>query len=324
LIFGLILVGRVYYLYRDYFFNGLEKIIDSFETFRNGEMNLAISSSKLLSRFESTINKLSLDISLRDEEISNWLINETESNRFRTIGEVSARIGHDIKGPFHTIRHCLKEIEVNQQNSKYITAALNNLERAETLTNNLNSHLRDPDNKIYSSILEVHHEVINSLKLELIDLTKINFKLEGLENLTQITLCQSELVSIFYNLYKNSIRNFNENNIENQEIELYVHSIDQNFVELSFVDNGTGLNPEKFEKLTHFYLEEDNKYVNFKRGLGLRLIRKMLEAQNGNFSCIENAREGTHLLIKLPIKAYSNQANNRLRNHLTDSHDWMN
>ncbi|MGZ3698905.1 MAG: ATP-binding protein [Bdellovibrionota bacterium] len=100
------------------------------------------------------------------------------------------------------------------------------------------------------------------------------------------------------NLLSNSIRNLLDNKITHPEIEIGVaEETEQDFF-LFFRDNGTGLESERFEQLTAFAFQ--GLKSSSREGLGLRLVRRLLERVGGGLQILPSHSSGTSFRIRLP------------------------
>lgn len=180
---GLFVLARVYFLYQNYFKRGVEKIYERFTLLGDHFQveSLSISSSKALATFELLFFRLVKTIRSRDEEIASWVMNENESSRLRTIGEVSAMIGHDTKGPIHAIEYSLAELQNNsdlsEETKKYLKYISDNTDRLKKLTTSLNVNMRETNQLGEASFLRAHTEVLSLLHYEFFPVEDTEFKI---------------------------------------------------------------------------------------------------------------------------------------------------
>ena len=303
---GLLIFSRIYILYRDYLVKGtqeLEQVYHNIGRKKNSYISLA--SSPLLSKFQGTFNKLISKLKKYEEGVLVWIIKETEQSRFRAIGEISATVGHSLKGPIHAIYFSLDEIEEggiqDKKIAKYLNYIRENIKRIEELSNSLNASLRNPDGLKYTYIPLAHEEVINLLKHEFAQIEDVQFQLIGFDDLKKrINVSQRDIIHIIYNLYKNSLKNFKENEITSPQITLKLLEATDELVSLQCTDNGTGLSKEDFENFTTLNFES-MKASSFREGLGLRLTKQIIEKNGGTLSYAkEPSGRGTSFILAFP------------------------
>jgi len=103
---------------------------------------------------------------------------------------------------------------------------------------------------------------------------------------------------LFSNLMDNSFKYRNPGN-EKLTIEIS-HRIRQDNVEIKIRDNGSGIDPEKIDKIfSPGYVIDRTKGTGF----GLPIARKIADAHGGYISAESNGNgEGTVFLVSLPVK----------------------
>ena len=90
--------------------------------------------------------------------------------------------------------------------------------------------------------------------------------------------------------------------MEAPRIEIRLRSEDQGVSVISVWDNGTGLSAKDFERLTAFtsLSLRDRPTLS---GLGLRLVRRLVERNGGSLDAVDSAigESGTLLLLSLKL-----------------------
>ena len=266
---------------------------------------VSLSSSPLLSQFQMAFNHLVTKLQNYEKGVLQWTLKESEESRFRALGEISAAIGHDLKGPINAIYFSLDELKKqnlshNQNITKYFEYIEENTKRMEELSLSLNINLRNPDEKKYTHLHQIHEHVIGLLKYEFFHIEKVQFSLVHLEYSRKIKMSQRDLIHIFYNLYKNSLKNFQENQKRFPKITLKFIGHSEKFISFEFSDNGTGLSAEDFESFTSLNFDNLDSQ-SFKKGLGLRLLKQILANNHATLTYIKNPRQhGICFLLTLP------------------------
>ncbi|MCY4644074.1 MAG: HAMP domain-containing sensor histidine kinase [Bacteriovoracales bacterium] len=315
---GLLVLRRVYVLYRKHFLVGVEDI-------RNGQYGLWERKGRrasfggffvMLSRFQCVLDDLFSKLKRYEERVLHWLIEETEQSRFRALGEISAAVGHDLKGPIHAINFSLDELREHRINDpkilKHLGYIKDNMKRIEALSGGLNANLRNPDKgKKAFRLTQVHREVLGIFKNEFTHIENVEFTFLGFQSSFLLKVQKRDLIHILYNLYKNSFKNFKESQIDHPKITFTFIKQEEGFAWLQFSDNGTGISEEEFKKYTHLNFDSINPGT-FKKGLGLRLVKKIMENNGGllKYGQSQNGR-GTSFLLNFPSESLS-------PNHLRD------
>ena len=72
---------------------------------------------------------------------------------------------------------------------------------------------------------------------------------------------------------------------------------------LSIVDNGNGISSEVKEKI----FEPKFTTKSSGMGLGLGIVKNIIESHEGSIKCISKIKKGTTFVITLPKKAFSEE-----------------
>lgn len=102
--------------------------------------------------------------------------------------------------------------------------------------------------------------------------------------------CDERLISrAINNLVQNSIRH----NPDGCDIVLTLNHT-ENTITLSVSDNGVGLTPEKLKELKEkpHYMESTDDRLDLRHGLGLNIVRQIVEAHNGTMQFITIGQTG--------------------------------
>ena len=92
--------------------------------------------------------------------------------------------------------------------------------------------------------------------------------------------CDARLISrAINNLVQNSIKH----NPQGCKVQLSLKSTGKTLI-LAVADNGVGLTPEKLQELTEkpHYMESTDERLDLRHGLGLLLVRQIVEAHGGS------------------------------------------
>jgi signal transduction histidine kinase len=306
---SLLLLSRLWYLNRTYFMGGLEGIFERMDAtnYKNTKGNLPLHSSPLLARFENTFNLLNKRLKVSEQELSSLIFIEAEKSRYRTLGEMSGLIAHDLSGPLHVARFCVSQIEENPEaaisNKKYIEQLAINLDQALGLTTSLRAKLKNPVNRPQSvSIVEAHSHVLRVLttqfSTELFNQVEIRF--DPALDIVELQIQRVDLIHILDNIYKNSFENMICNSVASPYLSIRLDEVKEGKARILIEDNGTGLSKERFEELTAFLFARANQLQ--REGLGLRLTRRLVELNHGMLSLMENKGNlGTTYQLELPI-----------------------
>ncbi|KAF0134464.1 MAG: Sensor protein [Candidatus Saganbacteria bacterium] len=127
---------------------------------------------------------------------------------------------------------------------------------------------------------------------------KINFKKEFQTGIPKVKIIERKLELIFYNLVDNAVK-FNDK----AAIEITAAvSQEAGFLKVRFSDNGVGIPSEDFEKVFGKFYQVEKFFTGQVEGvgLGLALIKKIVEREGGKISVESKLGEGASFVILLP------------------------
>lgn len=311
---GIVCISWVFHLERRVFVGGMERIFNSLKNV--GEVTgrrpvLPFHSVAFLANFEATFNELTKRLRLYEQETSLWVLRQGEKSRFEVIGKMSALVVHDLSGPLHTIQFCADELKESLAQSTHLQSYIEqlelNIQRMSTLIHSIRSSLREPDKDAEIGNIENAHQYCLSLlkgQYPHNDFNKTQFILDPQLKELRPKISQVNLIHVLYNLYKNSLDSLQKAQPAAPLIELRLLRSDVMTVQIVQSDNGCGMLQNEFELLTSYrYLnQQTDKIWVPQRGLGLRLIRRLIEHFDGSLLLMESTRPGAQFMLTLPLE----------------------
>lgn len=285
---ALTLVSRVWYLSRRFFIGGLENlfgILDNLDPEKPGE-SLALHSSSLLARFEQIFNSVTDKLRSYQQELSRWIFYQTEESRYRALGEISALVVHDLSQPLHVIHFCTAELKNEPKlltDPRYLDQLIVNGNKSLELIDSLKAYLKDSKSVAgTASYHDAHHHVVRLLSTQFhsTGLPPVTHDVDPALAPLRFRLTTADFIHILLNLFRNSYQDFIEHQNERPRVSVSVVKCVNGEATLSIRDNGSGLDAQRFERLTsmeHFPNTQDFR----SEGLGLRLIRRLVERNMG-------------------------------------------
>ena len=225
-----------------------------------------------------------------------------QSERLATIGEMSAKVAHEIRNP-------LSSISLNTE-LLYDEISNDNGERKSDAENLIQSILNEVDT--LTAISDEYLQFARFPKLEtrpasinevLIELTKffnkeivqrcISLKENYASDLPQILLDTKQIKQAFLNILKNSF----ESMPEGGELSITTRLKDEN-VEVNITDTGSGINRSDIRRVFDPFYSTKVKGT----GLGLALTMKTVEGHGGDINCESTIAKGTTMTISFPVE----------------------
>lgn len=307
-VIGMILFLDNWRMSRKIVLGGLEEIFTIISTthYRDLMQTLPISTFPMLGKFGQSFNELVEKIRRSENELFSLVSDYSERSRFRTLGEISGLIAHDLSSPLHVIQFCVDQAFENShllEQPEYRRRLRSNIDRSISLVNSLRAKVRNVDTDTgTTSFVDAHRQTLEVLhthyRNQLMAKLKINLD-PKLEKLTT-SIPRIDLIQILDNLYSNSLKDFDSNSNPSPEISANLLSSENQYAIIALHDNGSGLRTEDFERWTALGISRSSKSEK-SRGLGLRLTRRLTEFYGGSLSIQSNMEKGTTLLLKLPL-----------------------
>ncbi|AXU59379.1 TPA: HAMP domain-containing histidine kinase [Clostridioides difficile] len=274
-----------------YFFrqqNKIEEASYKIDSFMNGNINVRLNTYE-----EGSLSKLFGSIDAMSTSLNTHILKEKQNKEFlkNTISDIS----HQLKTPLTALVMYNQILQEESHNSEivenFVQKSQNELERIESLIQNLLKIT-----KIDSKTIILNKASVNVKKL----ITKILYSFEtraekegksisirGLENTN--LFCDYEWISeALSNLIKNALDNTKENDkIMIEWVETPITTI------ISVSDTGNGIHIEDIHHIfKRFYRSKFSK-SNQGLGLGLPLVKSIIEQHNGTITVESNFLQGS-------------------------------
>ena len=226
--------------------------------------------------------------------------------RVNTAENFSTDLVHEIRNPLASLKSAseiISETEDKSQRDKLIKIVSHDVERIERLITDYSQMLKDEvalskeqmktiDLKtVVRSVVDDFNNIYETkrgIKVELVDRENIGECLIlGIEN---------RIEQIVANLLDNSI-SFSS---DNQKILVEIHKDSNNQIILKVIDQGQGLKEADTNKIfKRFYSNRPDTFGKHS-GLGLNIVKNLVELHNGNISASNNKDKGAKIEISFP------------------------
>jgi signal transduction histidine kinase len=265
-------------------------------------------------KLKNTSEKLEIEVINK-----NLLLEESKKyNELKT--QLFSMISHELKTPLNIIFSSLQLIEDtcicnpycsrSEMFSKYSKIMKQNCYRLIRMINNL-IDMNKIELGFYNMKLENSNivEVIENITLSIVEysrLKNINLTFDT-EIEEKITCCDSEkLERIMLNLLSNAIK------FTNPGGNIYINIYDGNdYILISVKDTGIGIPENMLEKIFETFTQVDSSIRRNTEGsgIGLSLVKSLVEMQGGEISVKSQLGIGSEFIIKLPTKHMESEFN---------------
>jgi nitrogen fixation/metabolism regulation signal transduction histidine kinase len=214
--------------------------------------------------------------------------------------EMAKQVAHEIKNPLTPMRLTVQSFErkfdpndpnIHEKMKEYSYSLIQQIDTMSSIASAFATYAQMPAQQ--DETLNVIK--ITKLALDIFNEGYIYFTSE--KNEVIIKFDRTQLMRVITNLVKNSIQAIHENQLEEPKIEVRVYQ-DESFAIISVMDNGTGITDEN--KAMVFEPKFTTKTSGM--GLGLAMVKKIVETYGGEISFKTIKGEGTTFIVKLPLK----------------------
>ncbi len=221
----------------------------------------------------------------------------SRAERLSSLGEMAAKISHEIRNPLGIIKsstELLKKKMVAVDPSNTISDVI--VEETDRLNNIITDFFnyakpRNP-NLTPCRVEEVIDKNLTFLSPQL-DGQGYRIQTRYGNNLPEIVADTAMLYQAFLNILINAMQAMPDGG----DVQIEVDSTDGS-VQITFLDNGTGIPHDVLEKIWEpFFTTKD-----FGTGLGLGIVKNIVESHGGNIQMDNRPEGGAGVFIELPVK----------------------
>jgi PAS domain S-box-containing protein len=267
-----------------------EEEIESLKLFAN-QASMAIENARLYKNLEDRIQELQ-EAYRKLEENANRLV---KAERLATIGEMSAKVAHEIRNPLVSIggfaRLMEKKLPENSELKNYTSIVSSQVSNLESILNNI-LVIANPKTPKRSKV-DIHQVLQQVLQMMEDIFQNRQVKIDLQFNCRQSLVWGDEklLFQVFLNLVKNSLEAMHSR----QEITLET-ICDNDYIQIVVRDTGEGISGDVLERIYEPFFTTKTEGT----GLGLAIVRQIINDHDGKMEVNSIPGEGTTTKIFLP------------------------
>jgi signal transduction histidine kinase len=292
--FMLIVAFGLAYFLSTYITKSLKTISD-----RINETSLSQKNKKIVLEASSKeINLLIKSYNRMVEELEISAIKLAQSEREEAWREMAKQVAHEIKNPLTPMRLTVQSFErkFNPEDPQIIQKMKDYSETLIQQIDTMNAVASAFSN--FASMPAQQNETLNvvevvELAIDIFNEEKVVFESESPEIISKID--RTQLIRIITNLVKNAIQSIPEQQ-ERKTVFVTVKK-DGNNVLIIVEDNGIGIKPEDISRI----FEPKFTTKNSGMGLGLGIIKNIIENYKGTITFETEYGKGTRFTVSLPI-----------------------
>ena len=264
----------------------------------NLDMRLAIPEVKELGNLGKSFNSMLDTFERTQQELFEYHRKELQnSQKLATVGEMSARIAHEIRNPITGIARAMEIIIADpkeEHNKPILEEIQRQANRVEYAISNLLKYSRSKEVTMQAGdINEVIKSMVFFLRHQAHDKT-VNFELDLPADTPTMIFDHELMENVLLNLSFNAIKA-----VPDHGIILYQTSYDplKKLLLISIRDNGTGIPAEVGANIFKPFFTTHNKGT----GLGLAISKDIIEKHKGEIWFWNNQDQGCTFFISLPV-----------------------
>lgn len=230
--------------------------------------------------------------------------------RLSTIGEVTARLAHQIRTPLSSamlyLSPLLKEGADEQVKLRFASRVKESLSHMEQLIRDLLSFSRG--NMAAPSPVALE-DLLSQLEQQFsaqndVDNSDVTLTIKNEVNDGYIYGSQSALISAITNLLNNARQACENSGHVEVKAEYTINEEDEQCISISVNDNGEGMSASVLNKvLTPFYTTRSNG-----TGLGLAVVQSIVKAHRGNLTIESEPKKGSSVTLFFPLYTSSSSS----------------
>jgi two-component system NtrC family sensor kinase len=296
----LLILGLVLVLHYKIIRRSLSKFQETISSINSGnlETRIKIPKSTELGKLGKSFNEMVDQFQNTQKELQKYHQQEIlNTQRLASIGEMSARLAHEIRNPITGIANAI-EIIIEETRDEENKPVLEEIQRQANRVNKAVSNLLNYSRTKELNVQEADiNEIIKSVVFFLENqspVKKIRFRLDLDTDIPFFEFDPEQIENVLSNLGLNAIYACNIKGTITFETK-YLR--DQRLVKISVIDTGAGIPEEKRKDIFKpFYTTRTQG-----TGLGLAIAKEIIEMHRGEIWVENNPAEGCAFHITLPV-----------------------
>ncbi len=244
---------------------------------------------------------LTMELEAKKEEIQAITQQLWQAARMATVGELAARIAHELNNPLTTVslrvESLIAQVPYDVPQQRQLQIISQEVERMATLVKNLLDFSRRNQRQI--SIIDICLEIERSLELISYHFRKNRIIIERdyQPELPLLPADRQELQQLFLNLFTNAGDAMPQGGT--LTIRIYAKHADADWVAVDIADTGMGIQPDDLPRVMEpfFTTKPEGKGT----GLGLPICRRIVQSHHGMITIASKAAKGTTVSVNLPV-----------------------
>ncbi len=291
-LFMFIIAIALAYFLSSYITRSIKTISDKIHKTKLNKRNEKIEFSSAGTEISTLVNAYNRMIDELQESASKL----AQSEREQAWREMAKQVAHEIKNPLTPMRLSVQSFErkfdpadpkIKEKLTEFSQTLIQQIDVMSSIASAFSDFAKMPkQNKEEINVIEVV-----KLALDIFNEEYISYSFT--EDRLIANLDKSQLIRVITNLITNATQAVEQ--IETPKITVYVSS-DSNTIKIAVTDNGKGID----DAVKELIFEPKFTTKSSGMGLGLAIIKKIIEANNGTINFVSSKGKGTTFTVRLP------------------------
>lgn len=270
-----------------------------------------------LARLVQAFNRMAERLGQMADEEEHLRSQLARSERLAAIGELAATVAHEVNNPLDGLQNCTRilrrDANRSEQAGRLLDLMDSGLYRIEMIVRRLLSFARDETmNLVPTRLADVVGDALLFLQPRL-DKHGISLVQEGFDRPVFAVADRTQMAQVVINLLLNAV----DSTAAGGRITIRIAEPADADREARLVveDNGGGIAPEHLPRIFEPFFS--TKGPNGGTGLGLAVVKKIVEAHHGRIEVVSRLGEGTRFEIRLPAAQAWSRADEAIGHSVT-------
>ena len=292
-LFMLLVCIALAYLMSKFITRSITKVSEKIKQTRIDKVNKKIEASNISEEVSTLVNAYNSMIDELEESAVKLAVSERE-NAWR---EMAKQVAHEIKNPLTPMRLTVQSFQrkfnpsdpkINEKLNDYSDTLIQQIDTMSAIASAFSNFAKMPERK--DEILDINTVVSSALEI----FTEKGIHFIPSKEEIKINFDRTQLIRVITNLVKNALQAVDEDRSIKISIEI---SKENNHAVISVKDNGVGIKVEN----KHRIFEPNFTTKTSGMGLGLAMVKSIIETYKGTIDFTSTKDQGTEFLVRIPI-----------------------